>query len=199
MKTAGAKDGKAAMLLLHGRGADAEDILGVTKYFDSEEISYFAPDAPSHAWYPNSFLLPVEKNEPKLTESLKTVENCLKEIEKKGIPASRIFILGFSQGACLACEYITRNPGKYAGIFALAGGLIGETLGNYSGDLQGTRVFLGCAENDPYIPKKRVEESAKILEKLNAQVIKKIYPGDAHTINDDEIETINTIIKKTIS
>lgn len=186
---------KAAMILLHGRGANAQDILGVTKYFN-EEIAYVAPEGTGHIWYPNSFIMPIEKNEPFLTESLAAVSETIKIIEKAGILASRTYILGFSQGACLAAQYCAMNPRKYAGIFCLSGGLIGDKIGDFSGDMQGTKVFFGCSEHDPYIPKQRVEESAAIFAKLGAQVTKKIYPGHDHTINDEEIEIINKIIKK---
>lgn len=192
------KTAKAAMVMLHGRGADAEDIMSISKYFDAEKIAYVALQAPGNAWYPSSFMQPIERNEIQLKESLDIVRQAVELIEKESVRASRIFLFGFSQGACLAVQYAATHPKKYAGIFSIAGGLIGETPGTFSGDFGGTRVFFGCAEHDPYIPKKRVEESAVIFQKIGAIVTTKIYPGDAHTINDDEIEIVNEIVKKIV-
>jgi phospholipase/carboxylesterase len=187
------ENAKAVMIMVHGRGADAQDILSLSDEFTSDGIFYIAPQASGGSWYPNSFLSPIDSNEPYLSSALNLLGKLVDETINKGISADKIFLLGFSQGACLSLEFAVRNPKKFGGIFALSGGLIGPSIDaqKYSGDFDGCNVFLGCSEVDPHIPKARVDESAKIFEKLNARVEKSFYKNIGHTINYDEIDFIN--------
>ncbi len=190
---------KKAMILIHGRGASAQSILALSKEFENvEDFVFLAPQASGHTWYPYSFLAPTKNNQPGIDSGLQAISDIISKLEKEGISKGNIFLLGFSQGACLASEFVARNPSKYAGLIALSGGLIGETidLDSYSGNLQATPVFMGCSDIDAHIPKERVNESAEVFEKLNATVIKKLYPGMGHLVNEDEIEHINKIIKR---
>lgn len=186
----------AAVILLHGRGASAENILGLAGAFERPDLTYLAPEAASNVWYPLSFLAPIEHNEPFLSSALELVAATMRAAEAKGVPAERIVLGGFSQGACLTLEFASRNPRRYGGLLAFSGGLIGPEAdaSRYNGSLDGTPVFLGCSDVDPHIPLARVQESTAILTGLSGAVTEKIYPGMAHTINDDEIEAAKRIL-----
>lgn len=185
-----------AVIMLHGRGASAEDILNLAQAMYDPRLAYLAPSAAGHAWYPKSFLSPREENEPWLTSALHKVGSTVQLAIDAGIPTDRIIICGFSQGACLTTEFAATHPARYAGLFAFTGGLIGPPgmPMNYSGDLQGTPAFLGSGDPDPHVPWTRVEESAAVLEKMNARVTLRRYPGRAHTVSADEVRYATAII-----
>lgn len=195
-KGAEIKDAKAAMIMIHGRGATAEDILSLTNEFNRKDIYYVAPQAVNYTWYPKSFLAPVESNEPWLTSALNVVDNLVNNLLNEGFESSKIFLLGFSQGACLTLEYAARNPKKYGGIFGLSGGVIGPigTVFNFKGNMEETPVFLGCSDIDFHIPVERVHETETVMKNLNAKVEKRIYPQMGHTIIEDEIDFINSVL-----
>lgn len=187
-----------AVIMLHGRGASADDILNLAQAMYKPKLAYLAPAAKDHSWYPKSFLSPRDENEPWLTSALKKVGSTVQLAIDAGIPTDRIIICGFSQGACLTTEYAATHPARYAGLFAFTGGVIGP-LGmpmNYSGDLEGTPAFLGSGDPDPHVPWSRVEESAELLEKMNAKVTLRRYPGRAHTVSADEVRYTNAIINE---
>ncbi|MET0408845.1 MAG: dienelactone hydrolase family protein [Hyphomicrobium sp.] len=188
---------RAAMVLVHGRGASAEGMLGLADAFGVNDIAYIAPQARSGAWYPQSFMAPISQNEPYLSSALKTVSGVVADLERQGVPSERIVLLGFSQGACLALEFAARNARRFGGVVGLSGGLIGpeETPRNYAGSLAETPVFLGCSDVDFHIPLKRVNESADVLKRLGGDVTEIIYPGMGHTIVRDEVEHVKTILK----
>ena len=188
---------RAAMVLVHGRGASAEGMLGLADAFGANDIAYIAPQARSGAWYPQSFMAPIAQNEPYLSSALKTVSGVVADLERQGVPSERIVLLGFSQGACLALEFAARNARRFGGVVGLSGGLIGpeDTPRNYAGSLVGTPVFLGCSDVDFHIPLKRVNESADVLKRLGGDVTEIIYPGMGHTIVRDEVEHVKTILK----
>ncbi len=187
---------KAAMVMLHGRGASAEDILELVSELRQPVFAYLAPQASGNAWYPNSFLAPIASNEPALSSALLTIENILIQLKEAAIPLGSTIILGFSQGACLTLEFVARNAKRYGGVVALSGGLIGPdgTPRDYPGTLAGTPIFLGCSDKDPFVPKERVEFSATIMQKLGGDVTAKLYPNLAHTVNPDEIRSIRTMM-----
>ena len=191
------EEAKAAMIIVHGRGATAPSILTLADEFQLKDYAVFAPQANQNTWYPHSFLAPIEANQPGLDSGLAKIDQIVKHIEAAGIPAEKIMIGGFSQGACLSSEYVARNAKRYGGLFVLSGGVIGppETPRNYAGSMAGTPVFLGCSDVDFHIPVERVHETAEIFEKLGAAVDKRIYPNMGHTVNLDEIEAIQTIAK----
>ncbi|HBX67460.1 MAG TPA: phospholipase, partial [Balneolaceae bacterium] len=149
-----------------------------------------------NTWYPYSFLAPTDQNQPGLSSGLQKIHDIIEELESEGISKENIYLLGFSQGACLASEFVARHPAKYAGLIALSGGVIGDAVNpeEYSGDLNGTPVFLGCSDVDAHIPKERVNETEELLKKLGASVTKKLYPGMGHLVNNDEIEHINALL-----
>ena len=180
-----------AMILLHGRGGSAGDILSLGKALGGPDFAYLAPQAANHTWYPYSFLAPLEQNEPYLSSALGSVESTLQLVMAAGISADRVIVTGFSQGACLATEFVARHPRRYAGLIAFTGGLIGPPNSDlaHPGDLAGTPVFFGSGDPDPHVPWQRVEHSAEVLRQMNADVAVHRYPGMPHTVTPSEIES----------
>jgi phospholipase/carboxylesterase len=191
-------EAKKAIVMLHGRGASAEDIISLKKHLNLENMAIYAPNAANHSWYPYSFMAPVAQNQPALDSALAVIGEVVAEIEASGINADHIYFAGFSQGACLTLEYTTRNAKRYGGIIALTGGLVGQQLAeeNYNGDFAGTPVFISTGDPDPHVPVSRVKESIATLERLNAFVTYAIYPGRPHTISTEEIKLVNNQILK---
>lgn len=188
--------GRAVVIMVHGRGASAESILSLAPELHAEGVTFIAPQASGNTWYPFSFLEPIQRNEPFLSSALAALAQLLLQVEEAGVPAERTALLGFSQGACLASEFMARNARRYGGLIAFSGGLIGPdgTPRDYPGSLEGTPAFFGCSDIDAHIPKARVEESAEVLRRLGADVTMKLYRGMGHTINEDEIEHARRII-----
>jgi predicted esterase len=170
-------------------------MLGLAEELDAADIAYVAPQAAGHTWYPYSFLSPIEQNEPWLTSALRLLSHLVEDLERQHVPAERVGLLGFSQGACLSLEFAARHARRYAGVAGLSGGLIGPpgTPRDYSGSLAGTPVFLGCSDIDPHIPVDRVHESAEVFRRLGAAVDERIYPRMGHTINRDELDAVRAL------
>jgi phospholipase/carboxylesterase len=189
---------RAAMVMVHGRGASARDILSLAGEFLAEDMAFLAPQAAGNTWYPYSFLEPMERNEPYLSSALAQLGWLVETIESTGVPAECVILLGFSQGACLLTEYAARNARRYGGVAGLSGGLIGPpgTPRDYGGSMDGTPVFLGCSDVDFHIPKERVLDTAEVFRTLGADVTDRIYPGMGHTIIRDEIEHVQRIIER---
>ena len=198
IKAAGVPVTKAAkaLIMLHGRGADARDILGLADQLNVKDFALLAPQAQGNSWYPYSFIAPVEKNEPYLTQSLQVVAETVDHALNNGIAKENIYLLGFSQGACLASEYMARNAGRYGGLVVFTGGLIGERINrnNYTGNLNGTPVFIASSDPDFHVPVERVYATANIFKEMGAEVTEKVYANMGHTINQDEIENANNIV-----
>jgi phospholipase/carboxylesterase len=180
---------KAAMLMVHGRGATAENILELAVELNRPGFFYLAPQAANDEWYPNRFTAPMESNEPYLSSALATIDTLLDQLASAGISPERTIVLGFSQGACLALEYVARHARRYGGMAGLSGGLIGPagTPRDYNGSMAGTPVFLGCSDVDMHIPRERVDETAEVFRRLGGDVTERLYRGMGHTINLDEI------------
>lgn len=195
------ENAKYALILIHGRGTSAESIIPLAEELKLKDTIVIAPQANEFTWYPYRFIEQREKNEPGITSGFALIDSIISSLNEKGVKTENIFLLGFSQGACLSLDYSARNPKKYGGIFILSGGLIGEVLNknDYDGDFEKTPVFLGCSDNDFHIPESRVHDSADLIEKMNADVIKRIFPGMGHRISIDEIEVINEILLEHIS
>ncbi len=184
------------MILVHGRGASAEDILSISQYLQIDDFALLAPQATNHNWYPFSFLSPPQQNEPWLSSALHLLKDVVKDANDSGINSDKIFFLGFSQGSCLALEFTARNAQRYGGIIAFTGGLIGDKIysENYRGDFQFTPVFIGTSDPDPHVPLERVRATSKILKGMNAEVTLKVYKNMGHKVNQDEIDTVNTLM-----
>lgn len=201
---AGAEAEKAdlAFVMVHGRGATAPSILQLGNEFAHHDRLHFrAPQAYGNTWYPYSFLAPTDQNQPGLDSGLQAVFDTYHSLKNSGFEDEQIFFLGFSQGGCLVTEFVARHPKKYAGLIVLSGGVIGAEIDfkQYSGNLQGMPVFMGCSDTDPHIPKLRLLETEKLLTQLGANVTLIMYPGMGHLVNEDEIEHINDLINFTLN
>ncbi|HEX5581910.1 MAG TPA: alpha/beta hydrolase [Gemmatimonadaceae bacterium] len=177
---------RAAMVMVHGRGATAESILELAPFLATEGVAFLAPQAGGGQWYPYGFMAPIERNEPGVSSGMRAIARVLDDVQAAGIPPERTLLLGFSQGACLATEFAARHARRYGGVACLSGGLIGP---------DGTPVFLGCSDVDAHIPEPRVRESAEVLRRMGGEVTMRIYPGMAHTINDDEIDEVRRMVE----
>lgn len=188
---------KAAMILVHGRGATSEDIMTIAPHLQLPGWAYLAPQSVGAAWYPNSFMAPIESNEPYLSSALEMLSGLAKRVEEH-VPAQKLVLLGFSQGGCLAVEFAARNARRYGGLIGFSGGLIGpdDTPRDYPGSLAGTPVLLGCSDVDPYIPKERVIEAGRVLERLGAKVTVRLYPGMEHIVSEDELAEARALISE---
>lgn len=189
---------RAAMILVHGRGATAHDILSLSADLHQPGFAYLAPQAEDSSWYPHSFLAPLASNEPGLSSGLATITALCDQLASAGLGPERIILLGFSQGACLVLEWVARNARRYGGVAGLSGGLIGpdDTPRTYSGSLEGTPIFLGCSDQDFHIPRKRVELSSEVFQRMGAQVTLRLYPHMGHTVNQDEVQQVQHIMRK---
>ncbi len=190
-------EARLVAVMLHGRGAGAHDILSLAQAFTAPDVAYLAPQAAGNTWYPYSFLMPVEHNEPALSSALRMIERLIESLAEKQFTHERIAVMGFSQGGCLALEFAARHAQRYAAIAAFSGGLIGPpgTSRNFSGSFEGTPVFLGCSDIDPHIPVARVLESAEIFTRMGAAVNKQIYPQMGHTIIQPEIDIVDALLR----
>jgi phospholipase/carboxylesterase len=192
------EEAKKVLIMLHGRGGFAEDILGLADHLkiDLEEFALIAPEAYNNSWYPLSFMAPVEQNQPWLNSALELLAELEMELNQKGISSENIYFFGFSQGACLTLEYTTRNAKRFGGIIAIIGGLIGEHIntGNYITNFEGTPIYLGTSDPDSHVPVERVEQTAEILKNKNAQVELRIYKNAGHVILPEELGVANNLI-----
>jgi len=189
-------EAKKVLIMVHGRGAFAEDILSLAGYFNLDDYALLAPQATNNTWYPFSFLVPPKQNEPWLSSALNVLNEIVSDINKDDIASDKIYFLGFSQGACLTLEFVTRHARKWGGVVAFTGGLIGDKIydENYTGNFLNTPVFIGTSDPDPHVPVERVNASTEILKSMHADVTTKIYPGMGHTISKDEIDQVNNLI-----
>jgi phospholipase/carboxylesterase len=181
------------LIMLHGRGGSPQDIISLSSYLDVKEFTLLAPGAANNTWYPFSFMAPPAQNEPWLSSALNLIKEMVDDLYQQGIPSTHLYFLGFSQGACLTLEFIARNAGKYGGVVAFTGGLIGDKIysENYQGDFQSTPVFIGTSDPDLHVPVERVHATTSILRSMNANVLEKLYNNMGHTISQDEIDLAN--------
>jgi predicted esterase len=191
----------ATLVLLHGRGAAADDMIALHRALGLPNVAALAPQAAGYTWYPQSFLAPLQANQPYLDSALRRVDSIVTDLLSRGIAGERIAMLGFSQGACLTCEYVARHPRRYGAVIAFTGGLIGPpaTPRDYRGSLQGTPVFLGTSDPDPHVPFERVEETADVLTRMGASVDLRRYPGMPHTINQEELDAARALVERIAS
>ena len=187
---------RLALIMVHGRGASAEDMLGLAAEFRTTDVAFLAPQAAGRTWYPSSFLSPLQDNEPGITSGLRVIAGLVDGLVAQGIPHARIALLGFSQGACLSLEFAARHPQRYAAVAGLSGGLIGPpgTPRDYPGSFDAAPVFLGCSDIDAHIPLARVHETADVLRRMGAAVDERIYPRMGHTVNADEITAVRGLL-----
>jgi phospholipase/carboxylesterase len=190
------KDAEKVLIMLHGRGGSAEDILSLSNHLQLKDYALIAPQANNNSWYPYSFMAPPSQNEPWLSSTLSLLKKMVNDVIAAGIKEENIYFLGFSQGACLTLEFAARNARKFGGVVAFTGGLIGDRIypGNYKGDFGSTPVFIGTSNPDPHVPVERVYATTNILKSMNANVTEKIYENMGHIINQDEIDLSNKLV-----
>ncbi|WP_257299750.1 alpha/beta hydrolase [Haloarchaeobius sp. FL176] len=193
-------EARAAVVALHGRGAMARSVLGLATELDVADVAWLGPQAAGNTWYPYSFMADTADNEPHLSSALELVDETVARAVDAGIPHERVVLLGFSQGACLASEYVARNATRFGGLVAFSGGLIGPegTARDYDGDLDGTPVYLGCDASDPHIPKERVNETRDVLTDLGGDVTEQIFEGMGHTIVPEELEAAGDVLANAV-
>lgn len=184
------------LVMLHGRGATAQDILSLADYLNVEDYSKLAPQATNHTWYPLSFLATPSQNEPWLSSAMDLLTEVVYDINDAGIADDKIYFLGFSQGACLTLEFVTRNARKWGGAVAFTGGLIGDKIyhENYKGDFKETPVYIGTSDPDPHVPVERVNETTQILTAMNARITTDVFPGMGHTVSEKQIKQANKLV-----
>jgi predicted esterase len=182
-------EARAAVIMVHGRGASPESILELADVLPHPDVAYLAPSASDRTWYPMSFLSPIAANEPGITSGISVVHGLIEAAVTAGVPEARIVLLGFSQGACLSVTAAQRRPRRYGGVVVFSGGLIGPPGTEWSadGDFAGTPIFFGCSDVDAHIPEGRVRESAAHVARMGAAVTTRIYPGMGHLVNADEV------------
>ncbi|WP_299987430.1 dienelactone hydrolase family protein [uncultured Pontibacter sp.] len=185
-----------ALILIHGRGATAATILPLAQELGADDFTLFAPQATNNTWYPYSFMAPADQNQPALDSALELIDETVQSIKSQGIASEHIYLLGFSQGACLTAEYATRHAQRFGGLLIFTGGLIGQELNtrNYKGDFEGTPVFISTGDPDPHVSVSRVDETVKQMEGMGASVTRKVYPGRPHTILQEELELAKKIL-----
>ncbi|NBF41636.1 MAG: phospholipase [Spirochaetes bacterium] len=190
-------DAEAALVMLHGRGASAQSIIGLADELDTTGLSILAPEAEGNVWYPQSFLAPREMNQAGIDAAFAVIDGIMDELAAAGVDRARTVLLGFSQGACLASDYVFNHPGRFGGVIALSGGLIGPPGTDFrpAGDLEATPVFLGCSDVDPHIPAERVRETHEAFIHAGAAADMQLYPGMPHTVNAEEIARANDILR----
>jgi len=185
-----------ALIMIHGRGGSAQDILSLSQHLNVENYALLAPQATNGTWYPYSFIAPTEQNEPWLSSALENIQETVKTALDAGIKAENIYFFGFSQGACLTLEFLARNAQRYGGAAVIIGGLIGDKINreNYKGDFAQTPIFIGTSNPDFHVPVERVYATSNILREMNAEVTEKVYVNFGHSINQEEIELANSIV-----
>lgn len=182
-------EGRVVVIMVHGRGAGPKNILELAPTLRLDDATFLAPAASHGTWYPQSFLSPIEQNEPGITSGIAVIHGLIDEAIAAGVPSERIVLLGFSQGGCLAATSAQRRPARYGAVLVFSGGLIGPpgTVWSEQGSFAGTPVFLGCSDVDGHIPADRVRETAAVFERMGAAVTMRLYPGMGHLVSEEEI------------
>ncbi len=190
------QEANKVLVMVHGRGGSNRDIISLSGHLNVKDFALVAPQATNNTWYPYSFMAPPSENEPWLTSALDLLKGVVADLKGNGAKTENIYFMGFSQGACLTLEFVARNATKYGGVVAFTGGLIGDKIydENYSGNFEGTPIFLGTGNPDSHVPVERVHETARILETMNANVVEKVYENRPHTISQDEIDRANELV-----
>jgi phospholipase/carboxylesterase len=202
VRTVGAslEQASAAVILLHGRGASAEDIFGLATEMYDERVAYLAPQAADNRWYPLSFMAPIKDNEPWLSSALAKVGSIVKQAVDTGVSLEHIFICGFSQGGCLSAEFAARNPARYGGVISLTGGLIGPPDADlhHPGNFAGMPALFSSGDPDPHVPWSRVVASAQQFRAMGAEVQQQRYAGRPHTVLPHEIKAARELIFRSL-
>lgn len=194
------KDAEVAVILLHGRGSTAQSILGLAPHLPQEKTAYLAPQAAQQTWYPHSGFLPLEVNEPYVSSAFQKIADLIDQVKEAGLAADQIVLGGFSQGACLAAEFIAQYPQRYGGLFVLSGALMGppDAPRQYSGSLDGTPVFIAGSDHDSWVTEEQLRLTGRVLHALGGAVQVEIQPGTEHAIRQAEITYVSRMISKVL-
>jgi len=189
-------EARVAVIAVHGRAQNPGDIQAVCSRIGRPDLAFLAPTAPDNSWYPDVFTAPLAANEPKLSESLQALDGLVAEAAAAGIARDHLVLIGFSQGACLIAEYALRHPGRYGALLVLTGSAIGPegTCWPNGGDFRGTPVLVSGATEDPWIPARRMQETAELFKQRGASVSELFYPGQDHIVSDGEVALARHIL-----
>jgi phospholipase/carboxylesterase len=183
-------------ILIHGRGASASGILTLRDHLNLDDFAVLAPEAVGNSWYPYSFMAPEESNEPAYSLAIQQLRDITDDLYNTGFTSEQIYLIGFSQGACLSLEFSARFAKKYGGVIAFTGGLIGQKIQSekYSGSFEQTPVFIGSSKQDFHVPLERIKLSAELLVQMTANVKTLIFEDSNHTIRKEETDWVNSNI-----
>jgi len=189
------------VILLHGRGSNAEAMVPIAEALDLDAAQFFIPQAGLNRWYPQTGFGPLEDNEPDLSSALALIDRLVAAAHEEGFSYEQISFGGFSQGACLASEYVARNAKKYGGLFVFSGALIGPKgmPRNYQGSFDKMPVFIGGSDVDPWISHDLILDTAAVFQRMGAEVDLRTYPGMRHTIIADEISRVREMLAEVAS
>lgn len=190
-----------AIVAIHGRGRSAGEMIELAGRIGLPEVAWRALQAPGGSWYPGVFMQPIEANQPHLDQTLARVEKEVRALEALGLPRRRIALAGFSQGACIVCEYVWRHPRRWGAVIAFTGGLFGPpgTAWATPDALAGTPVLLSNSDHDDWVPWSRVEETATVFRRMGGEVTLRLYPGREHLVGDDEIKEARAILQSALT
>ena len=190
-----------SVVLIHGRDRTPDEMIALAGQIGMPEVAWRALQAPGGSWYPGVFMDPIEANQPRLDQALRRVEAEVRTLEALGVERRRIVLLGFSQGACIACKYVWRHARRWGGLIAFTGGLFGPKGSRWPGPhlLAGTPVLLTNSDQDDWVPWSRVEETAEVFKRMGAEVTLRLYPGRDHIVSDDEIEEARAILQRAVT
>jgi predicted esterase len=199
----GAEPGGAPLsaVLIHGRDRTPAEMIGLAELIDLPQVAWRALQAPRGSWYPGRFMDPLHENQPHLDQALAKVDQAVRALESEGVPRRRIALVGFSQGACLACEYVRRHPGRWGALIAFTGGLFGPegTTWKAEASLDGTPALISNSDQDDWVPWSRTHETAAALLRMGAEVTLKLYHGRDHIVGDDEIDEARTMLRRALA
>jgi predicted esterase len=184
------------VILLHGRGSSAEAMVPIADSLSMEGVRIIIPQAGLNRWYPQTAFGPLDANEPDLSSALALIDSLIAAAHEEGFSNEQIFFGGFSQGACLASEYVARNARKYGGLFVFSGALIGPKgmPRNYPGSFEKMPVFIGGSDVDPWVSHDLILDTAAVFQRMGADVDLRTYPGMTHTINVEEISCVREML-----
>lgn len=206
LREAGQPRGQAerAGILLHGRSRTKQEMLDLATGLEIGGTRWIAPYADNGLWYPGRFMEPLASNEPHLTRSVERCRRLALDAGEGGrLDPSRIFLVGFSQGACIAVEYALRHPDSIGAIVVFSGCLMGPAGTDWrpagGRTLDGLHVFISGSDMDEWIPEQRSRETARVLAELGADVELRIYPSRPHIVSDLELAEARTFLKARMS
>lgn len=194
-------EAEAAVILLHGRRRTALSMLSWSGALAHPGFAFLAPEAADRSWYPHGFMAPIEENEPARTSALAALDRLVARVAAAGLPPERLVFVGFSQGACLAAEFLATRPRRFGAAALIIGGVFGPEgrIRDYRGSLDGTPIFLGTSDPDSWVPPGRVRTTGRIFESMEAEVEVRVYPKEGHVINSDQVAKTRRLMDRVVT